>query len=77
MHQRKMEAYREGIGKAFADTADTPLDFGKIAEQVQEATSGSTFKGQDISRSTAQVRSQLGELFRPLGEARPGRVPHG
>ena len=55
------------------DTAATPLDFGRVAEQVQEATSGATFKGQDISRSTAQVRSQIGELFDRWGKLDPAQ----
>ena len=63
MHERKMGEYRQGIGAAFADTADTPLNFDQIAEAMQNATAGGQFKGVDIAGSTAQVREKLTDLF--------------
>ena len=59
MHQRKMEAYRTGIGKSFKDTADTPISFKEIKDKIGKSLEGGTFKGRDISKSTAKAREAI------------------
>ena len=59
MHQDKMEAYRTGLGSAFKDTAQKPIDFGKVAETADKAMGQGQFKGVNISESTGAVRTKI------------------
>ena len=59
MHHDKMEAYRTGLGSAFKDTAQKPIDFGKVAETADKAMTQGKFKGVDISESTSAVRTKI------------------
>ena len=59
MHKAKMEAYRTGLGSAFKDTAQKPIDFGKVAETADKAMGTGRFKGVDISESTSAVRTKI------------------
>ena len=59
MHKAKMEAYRSGLGSAFKDTAQTPIDFGKVSGTVEKAMGQGRFKGVDISESTSAVRTKI------------------
>ena len=59
MHKAKMEAYRTGLGSAFKDTAQKPIDFGKVAETVDKAMGQGQFKGVNISESTSAVRTKI------------------
>ena len=73
MHQRKMQSYKEGIAGAFADTADKPINFGKVAETATEAMKSGTFKGVDISTSTSAIRKKLAERLSQWSELDPAQ----
>ena len=55
----KADIDREGIGKAFKDTPETPIDFGKVKDKIGKSLEGGTFKGRDISKSTAKAREAI------------------
>ena len=59
MHTAKMEAYRTGLGSAFKDTAQKPIDFGKVASTADKAMGQGQFKGVNISESTSAVRTKI------------------
>ena len=59
MHTAKMEAYRTGLGSAFKDTAQKPIDFGKVASTADKAMGQGRFKGVNISESTSAVRTKI------------------
>ena len=63
MHQKKMAAYKEGIAGAFADTADTPIDFNKVMETSFKPLDQGRFKGVNIAKSTAEVRDKIYQQF--------------
>ena len=54
-----MEAYRTGMGSAFKESSQKPIDFGKVAETADKAMGQGQFKGVNISESTSAVRTKI------------------
>ena len=71
MHQRKMADYREGIAGAFKDTADSPIDFAKVSDTANKVLESGTFKGVDITKSSAKVKQAITESLEEWSKLDP------
>ena len=59
MHESKMAAYKQGIAGAFKETGDKPISFSKIADTAEQVLESGTFKGVDITKSSAGVKQAI------------------